>query len=128
MRCRWGLPNALALVVLSGQTPSLMDSDFEPKPCLSVPVRHVAGWQRSGRADRQAGGRHRDRCSEGCLSVAGRASAQARAVRVEVGDRGGFCAATPEAHSARRQPELFEAAEYPVRQLVSDDRDDVDVG
>ena len=29
-----GLPNALALVVLSGQTRSLMDSYFERKPWL----------------------------------------------------------------------------------------------
>ena len=47
---------------------------------------------------------------------------------IDVDDRGGFCAATPEAHSALRQPELFGAAEYPVQQVVSDDRDDVDVG
>ena len=39
---------------------------------LAVPVRGVAGWERSGGAEQQVGaGRDRDRCSEGSLNVAG---------------------------------------------------------
>ena len=39
---------------------------------LAAPVRGVAGWERCGGAERQVGaGRGRERCSEGCLNVAG---------------------------------------------------------
>ena len=42
---------------------------------LAVPVRGVAGWERSGGAERQVeAGRDHDRCSEGCLNVAGACS------------------------------------------------------
>ena len=48
---------------------------------------------------------------------------------IKVDDGGGFCAATTaEVDAALRQRELFWAAEYPVRYVGSDDRDDVDVG
>ena len=48
---------------------------------------------------------------------------------IEVDDGGGFRAATTaEVDAALRQRELFGAAEYSVRHVGSDDRDDVDVG
>ena len=48
---------------------------------------------------------------------------------IEVDDGGGFRAATmAEVDAALRQRELFGAAEYSVRHVGSDDRDDVDVG
>ena len=48
---------------------------------------------------------------------------------IEVDDGVGFRAATTaEVDAALRQRELFGAAEYSVRHVGSDDRDDVDVG
>jgi len=46
---------------------------------------------------------------------------------IEVDDGGGFRAATT-ADAELRQRELFGAAEYSVRHVDSDGRDDVDVG
>ena len=100
---------------------------------LAVSVLGVAGWERSGGAERHLGAGPGPRSLLGGMPerrwrVLGRGRGL---FAIEVDDGGGFRAATTaEVDAALRQRELFGAPEYTVRHVGSadDDRDDVDVG
>ena len=96
-----------------------------------VPVRGLAGWERSGGAERQVGAGPGPRSlpvriPERRWRVLGRGRGL---LAIEVDDGGGFRAATTaEVDAGLRQRELFGAPEYSVQHVGSDDHDDVDVG